>query len=321
MGLKVRTPKWRRSAWIVGGSLGVLFLVLQLFRPHLSNPPVIAEIAVPSRVRDILRKSCYDCHSNETKLAWFDQIAPASWIVANDVSEGRRYLNFSEIGELPAEKQQGILFEAINQIELGAMPLRGYRWLHPHNAVSADDLVTLKDYLISTSPQTIAGASERKATSDQWAAWSDSHVRPEVAPAPNGIPFFSDYKTWTAISTTDRWDNQTMRVVLGNEIAVNAIRQRNITPWPDGAAFAKVAWAQDSDGSGNVQAGEFKQIEFMIKGAVKYADTNGWGWARWLGTELKPYGDNAQFSGQCIRCHTPVKNRDFVFTIPLETSR
>ncbi|WP_202594949.1 heme-binding domain-containing protein [Blastopirellula marina] len=317
----MKTSKRRRSAWIVGGSLGVLFLFLQLFRPQLCNPPVVAEIAVPSRVRDILRKSCYDCHSNETKLAWFDQLAPASWLVAHDVREGRRYLNFSELGELPAAKQQGILFEAINQIELGAMPLRAYRWSHPDKMVSADDLATLKDYLISTSPQPIAGAAERNATLDQWMAWSHSNARPEVSPAPNGIPFFSDYKTWTAISTTDRWDNQTMRVVLGNAIAVDAIRQRTTNPWPDGAAFAKVAWAQDSDGSGNVQAGEFKQIEFMVKGAAKYADTNGWGWARWLGAELTPYGENAQFTGECIRCHTPVKSRDFVFTIPLETSR
>ena len=53
-----------------------------------------------------------------------------------------------------------------------------------------------------------------------------------------------DYKNWKAISSTDRFDNHTMREILGNDVAVKAIADGHINPWPDGTAFAKVAWQQ-----------------------------------------------------------------------------
>ncbi len=61
----------------------------------------------------------------------------------------------------------------------------------------------------------------------------------------------------------------------------------------------------------------FRQAEFMIKDAKKYAATGGWGFARWLGAEQKPYGKDANFVAECFGCHTPVKNNDYVFTRPV----
>jgi len=55
----------------------------------------------------------------------------------------------------------------------------------------------------------------------------------------------------------------------------------------------------------------------MIKDATKYAATGGWGYARWLGTDQKPYGKDANFAQECVACHTPVKNNDYVFTRPV----
>ena len=63
--------------------------------------------------------------------------------------------------------------------------------------------------------------------------------------------------------------------------------------------------------------GNFIQVEFMIKDAKKYASTAGWGWARWKGNDLKPYGNTATFTTECVSCHNPVKNNDYVFTPPL----
>src|SRR5580658_1289306 len=84
----------------------LLFAGLQLIRPSLDNPPVVAEIVATPEIASILRGSCYDCHSNETKLRWYDRIAPAYWLVARDVREGRARLNFSEVGRLPAAAQR-----------------------------------------------------------------------------------------------------------------------------------------------------------------------------------------------------------------------
>ncbi|MBI5108238.1 MAG: cytochrome P460 family protein [Rhodocyclales bacterium] len=55
----------------------------------------------------------------------------------------------------------------------------------------------------------------------------------------------------------------------------------------------------------------------MVKNAVKYAATGGWGFARWLGPEQKPYGKDARFVQECFGCHTPVKDRDWVFAHPV----
>ncbi|HWY56865.1 MAG TPA: heme-binding domain-containing protein, partial [Terriglobales bacterium] len=55
----------------------LLFAGLQFARPELRNPPVAAEIQAPAEVKAIFKHSCYNCHSNETELAWFDRIVPA----------------------------------------------------------------------------------------------------------------------------------------------------------------------------------------------------------------------------------------------------
>ena len=87
--------------WLIAiGCIG--FAGIQFIRPKLDDPPVTAELQAPAEIKQILRVSCYNCHSNETELSWFDEPAPAYWIVARDVREGRKHLNFSEIAKLPA---------------------------------------------------------------------------------------------------------------------------------------------------------------------------------------------------------------------------
>src|ERR1700677_3776343 len=88
--------------------------VLQLIRPNIPSGPMTAEIAVPPHVRQILEKDCYSCHSNERKLAWFDQIVPGYWIVRHDILNARARLNFSTLGSKPVATQRAAAFEAVN---------------------------------------------------------------------------------------------------------------------------------------------------------------------------------------------------------------
>ena len=300
----------RRFFGVVVAVAVLMFLAAQLYRPKIDHPPVTAEIQAPPEVKQILRNSCYHCHSNETRLSWFDQPAPAYWMVARDVRMARAKLNFSEIGALPAAKQRAMLFEAVNMIQLGAMPLPSYRRVHPGAAVTAAQLETLKAYL---NPFAMPAASAAAQAPPLQTADAAAHAQPEL----NGLAFFSDYKNWRAISSTDRGDNGTMREILGNDIAVRAIASKQIQPWPDGAAFAKVAWQAVPDAQGVLHPGKFVQVEFMVKGKTKYASTLGWGFGRWLGPELKPYGKDAHFANECVGCHTPVRDNDFVYTMPL----
>jgi hypothetical protein len=141
---------------------------------------------------------------------------------------------------------------------------------------------------------------------------------PVIQPAPNGIEFPAGYKNWKAISSTNRADNGTLREILGNDIAVKAIQAGEINPWPNGAIFAKVAWEQLAEADGSIRAGQFKQVEFMIKDSQKYSATKGWGWARWIGTDLHPFGTSPAFTSSCVSCHLPLRDNDFVFTLPLK---
>lgn len=93
-----------------------------------------------------------------------------------------------------------------------------------------------------------------------------------------------------------------------------------ISPWPDGARFAKIAWAQELGDDGLVHPGKFVQVEFMVKDAQRYKDTDGWGWGRWRGLDLKPYGSDARFVNECTGCHLPVRGDDYVYTLPISAT-
>ena len=309
-------PRYRAFLWIFAILL-TAFLAAQFVRPPLTNPPVTAEIDAPANVKQILRNRCYACHSNETKLPLLDHIVPAYWIATHDVVEARKHLNFSEFGKIPAPMQKAVLFEAVNQVQMGAMPLPAYTRVHPGSEVTPAEIKVLRDYLLPATPAQDAIPSTEAADA-QYSKWisTGNALAQNVTPEFNGLAFFPGYKNWKAISTTDRVDNHTMRVILGNDIAVKAIAEHHINPWPTGATFAKVAWQQHPDDKGMVHTGAFIQVEFMIRDQAKYANTAGWGWGRWRGADLKPYGKDANFTGECVSCHKPVRQNDYVYTMP-----
>jgi len=288
-----------------------IFIGVQFIRPELANPAVTADLAAPPEVKQILRTSCYDCHSNETRLRWFDRLVPAYWMVVRDVKAGRKHLNFSEFATLPPAQQKGELFEAVNMIRFGAMPLKAYERVHPESKVSPQQMRTLEQYLLDSLPGVVPTSS---AANDA----SGKHAPSVVDPALNGITYFSDYKNWKTVNSTDRFDNQTVRQILGNDVAISAIAAGQTNPWPDGTAFAKVAWNRHVDEQGAVTAGDFKQVEFMIRDSRKYSSTLGWGFARWVTPDLKPYGKDAGFAGECVGCHTLMRDHDYVYTTPIQ---
>jgi hypothetical protein len=85
--------------------------------------------------------------------------------------------------------------------------------------------------------------------------------------------------------------------------------------------LAKVAWKAGKHPQFPVatEPGAFAQVEFMVKDARKYKDTGGWGFARFVGNELKPYGKDATFVGECFGCHIPVSGNDYLYTKIVKT--
>ncbi|KIH77196.1 cytochrome P460 [Geoalkalibacter ferrihydriticus DSM 17813] len=138
----------------------------------------------------------------------------------------------------------------------------------------------------------------------------------QVKPAPNGITVPDGYQDWRLISSSYREDNKTLRVILGNDKAIEAALAGQTNPWPDGAIIGKLVWKEDRHPQwpSAIIPGELSHIEFMIKDQEKYADTVNWGFARWVGMELTPYGESADFAKECVNCHIPVKDKDYVFS-------
>lgn len=114
----------------------ILFLAAQFIQPRQNEgnasslKDITHAVTVPQDILTILKRSCYDCHSNHTSYPWFDRISPASWLVANHIKEGKIELNFTEFGNYSAKKQLHKLKEIRETVEKGEMPLKSYLVLH-----------------------------------------------------------------------------------------------------------------------------------------------------------------------------------------------
>jgi len=149
--------------------LVVIFSLAQLVPVDRSNPPVTEEVAAPPNVKELLRKACYDCHSNETVWPWYAYVAPVSWLVAHDVDEARGHLNFSTWDRQAASpKLAKHLEELVEMVREGEMPLWYYVPMHPAADLSSEDKAVITAWasgLAATLPQAAGKASD--ADSDE----------------------------------------------------------------------------------------------------------------------------------------------------------
>ncbi|HEY1435246.1 MAG TPA: heme-binding domain-containing protein [Thermoanaerobaculia bacterium] len=123
--------------------LGLVFLVAQLVPVDRANPPVQGEVAAPPAVRAILRRACYDCHSNEVVWPWYGRVAPVSWLLERDVREGRKEVNFSIFGQYAEKRRHRKWIEIPEQIEKAEMPPWFYTAVHPKARLSEADRAAL----------------------------------------------------------------------------------------------------------------------------------------------------------------------------------
>jgi len=142
---------WKIVKWVVI-VLVCLFILIQLKRPARTNPPVDesqtieAHTQMPPQVKDILDRSCRDCHTNKTEWPWYTNVAPLSWWITDHVDEGRKNLNLSEWGKLDKDRQDKKLRQICDEVEDGAMPLSVYLPMHPKAKLSEQDKKTLCDW-------------------------------------------------------------------------------------------------------------------------------------------------------------------------------
>lgn len=99
------------------------------------------------RVSEILKTSCYNCHSNNTDYPWYSYIQPVGLFLENHINEGKEDLNFSEFGNYSGRRQKSKLTSIINQIEDDKMPLPAYTLIHRDSKLSGEDKRVVTEFL------------------------------------------------------------------------------------------------------------------------------------------------------------------------------
>ena len=105
-----------------------------------SHKTLLEGAQVDPKVRAILERSCSDCHSDATRYPWYSYIAPISWWIQRDVSQGRLHLDLSNWDDYSLIRKQRSLSEIANQVKDREMPLREYLWVHPAAKLSPSDV-------------------------------------------------------------------------------------------------------------------------------------------------------------------------------------
>lgn len=133
-------------------AVAVLLVAIQFVPLGRTNPPATTKVPAPPEALAVLERSCFDCHSNETRWPWYAYVAPVSWLVTHDVKEGREHVNFSEWAQYDAEKVADILDEVHDEVEEGKMPLPIYLVMHGDARLSAQDKQALHAWANTRTP-------------------------------------------------------------------------------------------------------------------------------------------------------------------------
>jgi len=123
------------------------FILLQAIQINIPEPPKIIdpkkEIQAPKEIASLLKTSCYDCHSYQTTLPWYGNIAPVSWEVRSHIKDGRIWLNFQEWENYDEEKKQKIYKGIVKSINL-RMPMPMYLKMHEEAKLTAKQRKEIK---------------------------------------------------------------------------------------------------------------------------------------------------------------------------------
>ena len=159
MGITARKAV-RFSLLVVGAAV----VAAQFVPVDRTNPPVdpqqdfVFRMNPPAAVAAAVERSCRDCHTNRTAWPAYSRVAPISWLVVDDVNEGRSQLNFSEWGKLDARQSARKLEEICDEVNAGGMPLRKYTLLHPSAKLTEAEIQAVCRWTeeVGSNPQPMA---------------------------------------------------------------------------------------------------------------------------------------------------------------------
>jgi len=130
----------------------IFIFLIQLYRPekNISTSPskdhISAVVFTPIEIQNVLKQSCYDCHSNHTNYLWYHEIAPFSWGVALHIKDGKKHLNFDTFAQYNERVRNHTLAEINKVVSDGEMPMKAYVLFHPKSRLNAQDIIKIKNW-------------------------------------------------------------------------------------------------------------------------------------------------------------------------------
>lgn len=128
--------------------LVVILIGIQFIPLDRTNPPVQSDFDAPADVKAIIKKACYNCHSNETDWVWYTKIAPVSFLTASDVYDGRKHLNFSDWNKYAGNfaKVKEKIWEEVREEN---MPPWQYRIMHSNAQLTQEEKNILRNWALT----------------------------------------------------------------------------------------------------------------------------------------------------------------------------
>jgi len=134
----------------------IVFAIAQFFNPQKNEYTSIPDTDFlttekpPQQIASIIKESCYDCHSNNTRYPWYDRITPVNFWVNGHIKHGKGELNFSEWKHYSAKKKVHKLDEVIEVLENNEMPLSSYILMHSDAKLTDDKTKALINWATIT---------------------------------------------------------------------------------------------------------------------------------------------------------------------------
>ena len=129
--------------WVFGALLLLQAIQIDIPEPEAIDPKEV--IQAPEEIMTMFKTSCYDCHSYETKIPWYGNVAPMSWEVRSHIKQGRSWLNFQKWGSYDEEKQQKLYKGIAKSISL-SMPIPMYLSLHEEAKLTRAQRETIRKW-------------------------------------------------------------------------------------------------------------------------------------------------------------------------------
>ncbi|MDJ0645299.1 MAG: heme-binding domain-containing protein [Flavobacteriaceae bacterium] len=136
----------------IGWFLLVALLIAQFFSPEKNNGDLtsitafVQETNPPDNVHEILKTTCFDCHSNFTRYPWYNNITPVNYWMADHVRHGKGEVNFSEWSTYSLKKKEHKMEEVYEEVEEKHMPLESYTWIHSDAKLTDEQIKAVVDW-------------------------------------------------------------------------------------------------------------------------------------------------------------------------------